>query len=73
MTNIPEELYEAATIDGASGIGQFRRITLPLLGPTTFFPGDYQHDFLLQNIRHDQVPDERRSQLFEYGYRVPDL
>ncbi|MFD1907964.1 carbohydrate ABC transporter permease [Paenibacillus rhizoplanae] len=48
MTNIPEELYEAATIDGASGIGQFRRITLPLLGPTTFFPGDYQHDFLLQ-------------------------
>ncbi|MFC6651894.1 carbohydrate ABC transporter permease [Paenibacillus rhizoplanae] len=37
MTNIPEELYEAATIDGASGIGQFRRITLPLLGPTTFF------------------------------------
>ncbi|MDT3428442.1 multiple sugar transport system permease protein [Paenibacillus forsythiae] len=37
MTNIPDELYEAATIDGASGFQQFRRITLPLLGPTTFF------------------------------------
>ncbi|CQR53564.1 carbohydrate ABC transporter permease [Paenibacillus riograndensis] len=37
MTNIPEELYEAATIDGATGIQQFRRITVPLLGPTTFF------------------------------------
>ncbi|MCM3702803.1 carbohydrate ABC transporter permease [Paenibacillus macerans] len=37
MTNIPEELYEAATIDGANGIQQFRRITVPLLGPTTFF------------------------------------
>jgi ABC-type sugar transport systems, permease components len=37
MSNIPEELYEAAKIDGATGIQQFRRITLPLLGPTTFF------------------------------------
>ncbi|MBW4083221.1 sugar ABC transporter permease [Paenibacillus sp. S150] len=37
MTNIPEELYEAATIDGATGMQQFRRITVPLLGPTTFF------------------------------------
>ncbi len=37
MTNIPEELYEAATIDGANGLQQFRRITMPLLGPTTFF------------------------------------
>ncbi|MGZ7444679.1 carbohydrate ABC transporter permease [Paenibacillus sp. TH7-28] len=37
MTSIPEELYEAATIDGANGIQQFRRITVPLLGPTTFF------------------------------------
>ncbi|GLX66672.1 sugar ABC transporter permease [Paenibacillus glycanilyticus] len=37
MTNIPDELYEAATIDGASGMQQFRKITVPLLGPTTFF------------------------------------
>ncbi|MCL6456663.1 MAG: sugar ABC transporter permease [Gorillibacterium sp.] len=39
LSNIPEDLYESATIDGANGIQQFRKITLPLLGPTTFFLG----------------------------------
>ncbi|MBZ0297725.1 MAG: sugar ABC transporter permease, partial [Anaerolineae bacterium] len=34
---IPEELYEAASIDGASGSQRFRFVTLPLLAPTTFF------------------------------------
>jgi raffinose/stachyose/melibiose transport system permease protein len=34
MTNIPEELYEAATIDGASGFQQFFRLTFPLLRNT---------------------------------------
>jgi raffinose/stachyose/melibiose transport system permease protein len=34
MTNIPEELYEAATIDGASGFQQFFRLTFPLLKNT---------------------------------------
>ncbi|HEU5128677.1 MAG TPA: sugar ABC transporter permease [Glycomyces sp.] len=32
--NIPDELYEAAAIDGASDGQMFRRITLPLMGPT---------------------------------------
>ncbi|WP_199044281.1 carbohydrate ABC transporter permease [Glycomyces salinus] len=32
--NIPDELYEAAAIDGATGAQSFRRITLPLMGPT---------------------------------------
>jgi multiple sugar transport system permease protein len=31
---IPRDLYEAARIDGASTMQQFRHITLPLLGPT---------------------------------------
>lgn len=34
LQNIPEELYEAAAIDGASYWQMQRRITLPLLGPT---------------------------------------
>lgn len=34
MQSIPEELYEAAAIDGASYWQIQRRITLPLLGPT---------------------------------------
>ncbi len=37
LQEIPKELYEAASIDGASGWQQFRRITIPLLTPTTFF------------------------------------
>jgi len=36
LQSIPPELYEAAQLDGASGWGQFRNITWPLLGPTTF-------------------------------------
>lgn len=34
---IPHELYEAAEIDGAGRWQLFRKITIPLLSPTTFF------------------------------------
>lgn len=34
---IPDELYEAADLDGASGPRKFFAITLPLLKPATFF------------------------------------
>jgi len=34
---IPQEMYEAAAIDGANSWQSFWRITLPLLKPTTFF------------------------------------
>jgi multiple sugar transport system permease protein len=37
LQDIPEELYEAARIDGAGLWGQIRHVTLPLLSPTTFF------------------------------------
>lgn len=37
LLNIPEEYYEAAHIDGASGAQQFSNITLPLLGNILFF------------------------------------
>ncbi|MDL2318117.1 sugar ABC transporter permease [Eubacteriales bacterium OttesenSCG-928-A19] len=37
MQGLPQELYEAASIDGASKFRQFRHLTLPLLAPTTFF------------------------------------
>lgn len=37
LQNIPEQLYEAATIDGASSWRQFLHVTLPLLSPTIFF------------------------------------
>ncbi len=37
LQNIPEQLYEAASIDGATGWQRFRYITLPMLAPTTLF------------------------------------
>ena len=37
FNDIPSQLYEAADIDGASGLQKFRRITLPLLSPQIFF------------------------------------
>lgn len=37
LQNIPNSVYEAAQIDGATALQTFRRITLPLLAPTTFF------------------------------------
>jgi len=37
LSNIPQELYEAAQIDGASKWQTFRYVTWPQLAPTTFF------------------------------------
>lgn len=37
LSNISEELYEAAEIDGATGMKKFFNITVPMLRPTTFF------------------------------------
>jgi sn-glycerol 3-phosphate transport system permease protein len=37
LQNVPNELLEAADIDGASTIRKFFNITLPLLSPTLFF------------------------------------
>ena len=37
LQEIPFDYYEAAMIDGATGIRQFFHITVPLLSPTTFF------------------------------------
>ena len=37
LQEIPGDYYEAAEIDGATGIKQFFHITVPLLSPTTFF------------------------------------
>ena len=37
LQEIPGDYYEAAAIDGATGVKQFFKITVPLLSPTTFF------------------------------------
>ena len=37
LTNIPDSMYEAASIDGAGPFRQFFKVTLPLLSPLVFF------------------------------------
>lgn len=37
LKGIPTELYEAAHIDGATGLRRFRAVTLPMLSPVIFF------------------------------------
>lgn len=39
LQNVPEELYEAARIDGAGAWKQFWHVTVPQLGPTFVFVG----------------------------------
>jgi multiple sugar transport system permease protein len=37
LQGIPQELYEAASIDGAGPWAKFRSVTIPMLTPTIFF------------------------------------
>jgi multiple sugar transport system permease protein len=37
LQGVPKELREAALMDGASGWGVFKSVTLPLISPTSFF------------------------------------
>ena len=37
LQGIPDDLYESARVDGASGWLQFREITIPMLSPTLLF------------------------------------
>jgi multiple sugar transport system permease protein len=39
LQTIPRELYEAADLDGAGTLAQFRHVTLPMLAPTFLFVG----------------------------------
>jgi len=37
LQQVPDELYEAARIDGAGNVAQFRFVTIPMLSPTILF------------------------------------
>ena len=62
LTNIPNELYEAARIDGANGLELFRYITVPLLAPTTFFVIVISVIFSLQSFNHIFAMNHAASQ-----------
>ena len=37
LQSVPREIYEACTMDGATGFVRFMKITVPLISPTTFY------------------------------------
>jgi len=37
LQNVPQDIYEAAEVDGATSWQKFWKVTLPLISPTTFF------------------------------------
>ena len=37
LQEVPQELYESATIDGAGNVAKFRKITLPLMSPIVLY------------------------------------
>ncbi|MEZ0447049.1 carbohydrate ABC transporter permease [Cellulomonas sp. ICMP 17802] len=49
LKQIPNELYEAAAVDGAGPARKFRQITLPMLSPVIFF------NLLLETIHAFQI------------------
>lgn len=74
LQNIPPELYEAAEIDGAGMWHQFRHITIPLLGPTSFFIfitsliAGFQGEFDSAYVMTQGGPDGATTTLSYYIY-----
>jgi multiple sugar transport system permease protein len=55
LQTVPEELYEAARIDGAGPVSQFRHVTLPELGPTFIFVGVFTGIGFLQTFAEPYI------------------
>ena len=73
LQSIPEDLYEAARIDGASPARQFRHVTLPMLGPVLLLVSHPDPVGLFPAVRRTLRDDPGRAAA-EHGQRaVPDV
>ena len=75
LMNIPADLYESARIDGASGIKQFTKITLPYM---LFVTGPYLLTSFTANINNFNViylltAGEPKTMAYEGGAGATDL
>jgi ABC-type sugar transport system permease subunit len=70
LQGIPDHLYEAAAIDGATGFRQHLHITLPMLKPVIYFTvvtsviGSFQIFDVVYNLFNGQPPDSVRVYYF---------
>jgi len=78
LQTIPDELYEAARLDGAGAWKQFRHVTLPMLAPTFLFVGvvtaiDYLQLFAAPYVMTHGGPLNRTLSavmlMYEQGFR----
>jgi multiple sugar transport system permease protein len=74
LQTIPDELYEAASIDGATAWQQFRRVTLPLIKPALllallFRTIDALRVFDLVFVMTQGGPADATNVLSFYGYK----
>jgi len=74
LQNISVEMYEAATIDGAHPWTVFRRITLPLLGPTLLFVSTIAITNSIKLVDHivimtEGAPNNASTMLLYYIYQ----
>ena len=75
LQNLPSDVYEAATIEGAKPFYVFRRITFPLLMPTTLFVMIVSITNAFKNVDHLYImtkggPDNASNLLLYYIYEV---
>jgi multiple sugar transport system permease protein len=69
LLDVPRSLYEAASIEGASGWQQFRYVTIPMMTPVIFFStvtgiiGSFQY-FTQAYVAAGQVNDYSHSMYF---------
>jgi len=79
---IPKDLYEAAEIDGASGVQRFWAITVPLLAPVTFyltvlgFIGTFQaftHLYVMRESAVRGAVDTASLVIFDTFYALNDF
>jgi len=82
LGNISRQLYEAAEMDGANRVQQFRHITVPLLSPVTFyltvlgFIGTFQaftHIYVMRAPATRDAVDTASIVIFDTFYRRTDF
>lgn len=75
LQNIPNDLYESARVDGVGAFTVFRRITLPLLMPTTLFTAVIAVTNSFKLVDHLMImtrggPDNASNLLLYYIYET---
>lgn len=76
LQNVPAELYEAASLDGAGDMRRFWHITWPLVSPTTFFIlimsviGGFQGGFESAYVMTNGGPAGATTTISLYIYRL---